>query len=82
MVPNSTLLDDHQVELAEELARQGYVVHASLDGKGKGLVTALKEAEQLKQRQREWPPVNSGERRDGKGIERVMDEEVGFVELD
>lgn len=31
VVPNSTLLDNHQVELAEELARQHYVVHGSLE---------------------------------------------------
>ena len=31
VVPNSTLLDNHQVELAEELARQHYVVRGSLE---------------------------------------------------
>ncbi len=31
VVPNAALLDDHQTELAEELARQGYVVHGRLE---------------------------------------------------
>ena len=31
VVPNSTLLDNHQVELAEEMAAQGYAVHGHLE---------------------------------------------------
>lgn len=30
-VPNTSLLHNHQVDLAEELARQGYLVHGHLE---------------------------------------------------
>ena len=31
VVPNPTLLDNHQAELAEEMARQRYAVHGKLE---------------------------------------------------
>ena len=31
VVPNSSLLDNHQEELAEEMAAQGYAVHGHIE---------------------------------------------------
>lgn len=84
VVPNPTLLNNHQDELAVELARQGYVVHGRLDVPG-DLADAVRRAETLKTRRKEWPPVNSAEtkhgRRKAKNIHTVMDEEAGFMTL-
>lgn len=76
VVPNADLLDNHQVELAEALAEQAYVVHGRLED----LTKALQEAEGLRQRQREWPPVNAGTQREAKGLRGIVDEEMGFLD--
>ena len=76
VVPNETLLDNHQVELAEALAEQEYVVYGRLND----LAGALKEAEELRARTKTWPPVNSGVHRQAKGLKGVMDEEMGFLD--
>lgn len=76
VVPNTSLLDNHQVELAEALAEQGYVVYGQLDK----LSQALDEAETLRKRQYEWPPINSGKHRDYRGLKGVLDEEMGFLD--
>ena len=76
VVPNESLLDNHQVELAEALAEQEYVVHGKLESLGEALVTA----ERLGKRQKEWPPVNSGVHRQARGLKGVMDEEMGWLD--
>ncbi|RMZ12844.1 hypothetical protein D0860_02776, partial [Hortaea werneckii] len=76
VVPNPDLLDNHQVELAEALAEQAYVVHGKLEQ----LPKALQDAEQLRQRQKVWPPVNAGVQREAKGLKGILDEEMGFLD--
>ncbi|GAB1737399.1 hypothetical protein NU219Hw_g1544t1 [Hortaea werneckii] len=76
VVPNPDLLDNHQVELAEALAEQDYVVHGKLEQ----LPKAFQDAEQLRQRQKGWPPVNAGVQREAKGLKGILDEEMGYLD--
>lgn len=79
VVPNTTLLDNHQIELAEELSRQDYVVHGSLETPD-GLERAMLQCEQWKKKRKDWSAVNSGPR--APSIQHVLDEEAGFIKLD
>lgn len=76
VVPNSELLDNHQVELAEALAEQEYVVHGRLEN----LPQALQEADALARRHKTWPPVNSGVHREVKSLKSVLDQEMGYLD--
>ncbi len=67
--------------MAEELARQEYVVHGDLDVPG-GLEAAIQESEGLRARRKQWPPPNSGEDPRNKGLAGAMDEEMGFGVLE
>lgn len=76
VVPNSELLDNHQVELAEALAEQEYVVHGRLED----LAQALQEASVLGKRHKAWPPVNSGVHREVRSLKSVLDQEMGYLD--
>ena len=93
VVPNTTLLHNHQVELAEELAKQEYVVHGNLKSvllfswqllhahmRASDLAASIPEAEKLRGRQNQWPPPNSGRESYQRGLAGVMDDEMGWVD--
>jgi len=65
VVPNETLLDNHQEELAEELERQGYVTKSNLAG----LPQAIRKAGKRK----EW----GGE---SVSVAGIVNEMVGYEE--
>ncbi|KIW11448.1 hypothetical protein PV08_10748 [Exophiala spinifera] len=74
VVPNTDLLHNHQVELAEALAEQEYVVHGKIDD----LESSLSSIENLRSKMRKWPPLRSGEQKYENGIADVMAEEMGW----
>ncbi|KIV98589.1 uncharacterized protein PV09_09623 [Verruconis gallopava] len=74
VVPNPTLLDNHQVEFAEQMANMEYAVHGKIDT----LLESLEKAEELRKKIASRPPVNSGERRQSAGLGAVLDEEMGI----
>ncbi|EXJ73854.1 uncharacterized protein A1O5_03616 [Cladophialophora psammophila CBS 110553] len=74
VVPNTDLLHNHQVELAEALAEQEYVIHGKLGS----LADSIASVEELRKRMKKWPPLRSGEEKYRRGLEDVIAEEMGW----
>ncbi|KAL9112261.1 MAG: hypothetical protein Q9227_003379 [Pyrenula ochraceoflavens] len=76
VVPNPKLMNNHQKELAEELARANYVIH----GKLMDLDHNIADAEDLRARMRAWPPPTAAEDSTKRGLAGVMNDEMGWVD--
>ncbi|KIW27776.1 uncharacterized protein PV07_07484 [Cladophialophora immunda] len=74
VVPNTDLLHNHQVELAEALAEQEYVIHGKLDN----LAGSIASVDDLRKKMKKWPPLRSGEEKYKRGLEDVIAEEMGW----
>lgn len=93
VVPNPDLLDNHQLELAEVLAEQNYVVHGKLEYERSyvpvtytneccsNLSDAIPALEDLRRKRKAWPPVvGTNQKTPRQALATVMDDELGWVD--
>ncbi|KAL4803620.1 glycosyltransferase family 28 C-terminal domain-containing protein [Aspergillus unguis] len=76
VVPNPTLQDNHQEELAEVLQDEGYAIWS----KHSEVSAALDRAEILRNKMLSWPPVHGKRERQPQDLEGVVSEEMGYLD--
>ncbi|OJJ64383.1 hypothetical protein ASPSYDRAFT_309311 [Aspergillus sydowii CBS 593.65] len=76
VVPNPTLQDNHQEELAEVLQDEGYAIW----GHYRQLSAALDRAEILRTKMLSWPPVHGTKERQPQDLAGVVSEEMGYLD--
>lgn len=77
VVPNTALLDNHQEELAVAMERANYVIHGNVED----LAPAIKASEDFRTKMTQFPPITAGKHRHNKTFANIMDETVGFTDL-
>ncbi|KAL3479886.1 glycosyl transferase [Aspergillus californicus] len=75
VVPNPTLQDNHQEDLAKALEEEGYAVWSHY----RELIPALDHAESLRSRMLAWPPVH-GVHKESQTLHEVVSEEMGYLD--
>ncbi|RAL08111.1 N-acetylglucosaminyldiphosphodolichol N-acetylglucosaminyltransferase catalytic subunit ALG13 [Aspergillus homomorphus CBS 101889] len=76
VVPNPTLKDNHQQELADILQEQGYLIA----GQYWDLTTSLDRAEHLRVKMAHWPPISKDQQTSQPSLDQVMCDELGFLD--
>ncbi|KAF2830862.1 hypothetical protein CC86DRAFT_391670 [Ophiobolus disseminans] len=76
VVPNTSLLDNHQEELAVAMERSGYL----LRGDVKNLTPTIQKSEGFRVKMSQFPPITSGKHRETKSFAAIMDETLGFID--
>ncbi|KAJ4982913.1 glycosyltransferase family 28 domain-containing protein [Stagonosporopsis vannaccii] len=76
VVPNTSLLDNHQEELAVAMERSGYLLQGHVEDLG----PVIRESEEFRAKMSQFPPITSGKHRETKSFAAIMDETVGFMD--
>ncbi|PYH46779.1 N-acetylglucosaminyldiphosphodolichol N-acetylglucosaminyltransferase catalytic subunit ALG13 [Aspergillus saccharolyticus JOP 1030-1] len=76
VVPNPTLKDNHQQELADILQEQGYLISSHYQE----IASSLDRAERLRAQMAQWPPVSRAQEVPPPSLEQVMSDELGFLD--
>lgn len=95
VVPNTSLLDNHQEELAVAMERSNYLLrgyveyvlsHACqlstllLSSVIRDLGPAIRKSEEFRVQMSQFPPTTSGQHRETKSFAAIMDETAGFMD--
>ncbi|KAL4989880.1 glycosyltransferase family 28 C-terminal domain-containing protein [Aspergillus falconensis] len=76
VVPNPTLQDNHQEELAEVLQSEGYAIWSDY----REVSAALDRAEALRTKMLTWPPVHGVREGQPRNLDGVVSEEMGYLD--